>query len=252
MFETLMQTNAVFYGMGILCILGAVSQLILGGFYRRMRKDAENEHTAKGKFIKQIRQRYDMRRRMGGVVNTQNFIEKSLQQYRRLGMSLHQWRKLGGIALALSLGFGIFGYYTAYAERLFRSQSQNYLWAMGISAAFMAAVYGLTDIRYRKNCLVIGLTDMLEGSGAGIGASTAERAAVKEEKENFSKGKRSFRENKVQKDKQEFKDNLSRVKEAVGESAASREKERNAEILKNMDPEEQERVIREVLKEFLS
>ena len=42
------------------------------------------------------------------------------------------------------------------------------------------------------------------------------------------------------------------MKEAVGESAASREKERNAEILKNMDPAEQERVIREVLKEFLS
>ena len=38
----------------------------------------------------------------------------------------------------------------------------------------------------------------------------------------------------------------------LGESAASREKERHAEILKNMDPAEQERVIREVLKEFLS
>ena len=45
MLQTLMQTNAVLYGMGILCILGAVSQLILGMIYHRMRKDVENEHT---------------------------------------------------------------------------------------------------------------------------------------------------------------------------------------------------------------
>ena len=45
---------------------------------------------------------------------------------------------------------------------------------------------------------------------------------------------------------------MSRIKEGLSESAASQEKERNAEILKQMDPKEQERVIREVLKEFLS
>lgn len=251
MLQTLMQTNAVLYGMGILCILGAVSQLILGMIYHRMRKDVENEHTAKGKFIKQVRQRYDLRRRMGGAVNTQNFIEKSLQQYRRLGLNLHQWRRIGGILLALSLGLGLFGYYTAIHERLYLASSTNYLWAMGLSVLFMAAVYGLTDTRYRQSCLVVGLTDMLEGSGQGS-TSIAERAAAKEGREEISAKSRSFREGKAKKEKQELKESLSRVKEAVGESAASRERERNAEILKNMDPAEQERVIREVLKEFLS
>ena len=61
-------------------------------------------------------------------------------------------------------------------------------------------------------------------------------------------------ESKAQKDKRELKQNLARIKEGLDETAADREhsKERNTEILKQMDPAEQERVIREVLKEFLS
>lgn len=61
-------------------------------------------------------------------------------------------------------------------------------------------------------------------------------------------------ESKAQKDKRELKQNLARLKEGLNETAAEREhsKERNTEILKQMDPIEQERIIREVLKEFLS
>ena len=36
------------------------------------------------------------------------------------------------------------------------------------------------------------------------------------------------------------------------ETAAAGERERNAELLRHMDPAEQERILREVLKEFLS
>ncbi len=58
----------------------------------------------------------------------------------------------------------------------------------------------------------------------------------------------------AQRDKQELKENLAKLKEGISETAAGveRSKERNTEILKQMDPSEQERVIREVLKEFLS
>ena len=67
------------------------------------------------------------------------------------------------------------------------------------------------------------------------------------------------KEGTAQKDKQELKQNLSRLKEGIRETAASSEaasaearKEQNTRILKEMDPDEQERVIREVLREFLS
>ena len=53
------------------------------------------------------------------------------------------------------------------------------------------------------------------------------------------------------KEKQEAKET---VKEGMNEVAAETEevRDKNAEILKQMDPKEQERIIREVLKEFLA
>ena len=68
------------------------------------------------------------------------------------------------------------------------------------------------------------------------------------------KNGKSGKEGPVQKDKQDLKQNLSRLKEGIRETAASSEtrKEQNTRILREMDPDEQERVIREVLREFLS
>ena len=68
-----------------------------------------------------------------------------------------------------------------------------------------------------------------------------------------------FRKNKkaaarMQQEKKELKADLSRIRASVGETAAGgeSEKERKTEVLRNMDPAEQERIIREVLKEILS
>lgn len=63
-------------------------------------------------------------------------------------------------------------------------------------------------------------------------------------------------ETRAQKEKKELKDNLSKVRAGMQETAAAsereRDKERGAELLRQMDAKEQERIVREVLKEFLS
>lgn len=276
MLQAMMQQNVLLYGIGILCILGVVSQVWLWGIYGRMTKDMENERTAKGKFIKQIRQKYGLLKRMGdGNVNTQAFIERSLHQYRAFGRNLHQWRKTGAYALALCLIAGGAGYYFSGTMRLAANVRTNYLWAMAGAVVITAVAYGLTDIRYKRTYLATGLLDMLENGSTGqvsvqkvktsIGKDNdetkkaeqkevipAEAVAATAEKFSIRKGKKTQKENKAQQDKKELKENLSRIKASIGETAASVEKDRNAEILKNMDPEEQERIIREVLKEFLS
>lgn len=288
MLQAMMQQNVLLYGIGILCILGVVSQVWLWGIYGRMTKDMENERTAKGKFIKQIRQKYGLLKRMGeGSINTSAFIEKSLYQYRALGRNLHQWRKTGAYALALCLMAGGAGYYFSGKLHLAAAVQTKYLWAMAAAAVITGVIYGLTDIRYKRAYLTTGLLDMLEnGSGSqvnvqkiktSIGKDKEERKAAEPkaiaarepetetvpenaaaevaaatEKFSIRKGKKAARESKARQDKKELKENLSRIKASMGETAASVEKERNAEILKNMDPEEQERIIREVLKEFLS
>lgn len=286
MLQTMMQQNMLLYGIGILSFLGVVSQIWLWGIYSRMTKDMENERAAKGKFIKQIRQRYGLLKRMGGgEVNTQAFIKRSLYQYRHLGRNLHQWRRMGAVALGLSIIMGAVGYYYARDLHFSTAIQQNYLWAVGIASVVMAVIYGITDVRYRRAYLETGLLDMLENTGgapavqkakAGIGRDAEEvkktsigrspeeikkeeertfgpieTAAAAAEKLPFRKNKKGV-QTKAQQEKKELKENISRIKASIGESAAGAEKERNAEILKNMDAAEQERIIREVLKEFLS
>ncbi len=285
MLQTVMQQNLLFYGIGILCFFGVISQVWLWGIYSRMTKDMENERAAKGKFIRQIRQRYGLLKRMGdGSVNTRAFIERSLYQYRHLGRTLHQWRRAGAVALVLSLILGLVGYYYAGNLRMGAALRQNYLWAMGIAAAVMGLIYGLTDVRYRRSYLETGLLDMLENSGNTAAAVKNGKQSASPEKgqpalseeskqangsreQNFAPletaaaaaDKLPFRKNKkaaikMQQEKKDLKADLSRIRASVGEAAAGAEaeKERKAEILKNMDPAEQERIIREVLKEFLS
>ncbi len=104
MLQTVMQQNLLFYGIGILSFFGVISQIWLWMIYGRMTKDMENERAAKGKLIRQIRQRYGLLKRMGdGNVNTRAFIERSLYQYRHLGRTLHQWRRNGTVTLVFAL-----------------------------------------------------------------------------------------------------------------------------------------------------
>ena len=60
MLQTVMQQNLLFYGIGILSFFGVISQIWLWMIYGRMTKDMENERAAKGKLIRQIRQRYGL------------------------------------------------------------------------------------------------------------------------------------------------------------------------------------------------
>lgn len=276
MLQAMMQQNMLLYGIGILMFLGAASQIWLWGIYGRMTKDMENERMAKGKFIKQIRQRYALQKRMGdGNINTEVFIERNLYQYRILGRTLHQWRRMGAFALAVIVTVGVFGWYASGNIQPAAGNSETYLWAMGIAALVTGVVYGITDIGYKREYLKTGLLDMLENGGSSIkNFSIQENSEAENGKEKHKKlqrvetaaataatpksgrlalrkGKKVVQSTKAQKDKQELKENLTRIKASIGETAAGIEKEKNAEILKNMDPKEQERIIREVLKEFL-
>ena len=68
------------------------------------------------------------------------------------------------------------------------------------------------------------------------------------------KNGKNSREMQGQKDRQELKESLGKIREGIKETAASSDvpKEQSTSILRQMDSDEQERVIREVLKELLS
>lgn len=283
MVQFIAEQNVLFYAMAAVGILGAVSQVILYTFYMRLLRDMENTGTPKGKFMKQLRQKFGGYQRMNeGMSNVTVFVEKSLMEYRRLGMNLHQWRRLGAAAFLVCAVIGIGGYYGAGVYGFAEGMRRNYLLATAASGLLMAGIYGLTDIGYKRKYLQTGLENLLCNTGvprnyhvedaqafrpqaeavrepvlaAGAPAvETAEKVTAVRTARGLSKKKKvKAAETRAQKDKRELKENLSRLKEGISETAAASgpDQERSAEILKQMDPGEQERIIREVLKEFLS
>lgn len=334
MLQTILQQNMFLYAMGVICLLGVISQLMLNNLYDRMIRDAQSTELPRGKFIKQFRQRFGTVRRMNsGEMNARAFIQKSLIEYQCMGMSLHSYKRIGGASFIICAALGIAGYYLSGTMNYAAQIQQNYLWGAAASCLLLAVIYGLSDVRYKERFLITELEDYLENSGISNRHQEVElaspvlnkgkkavkedpvlkeTAAVKEAEEEIplvqkgpslreglfmrksslneedfafkeeaaleeepaprkvpkeevaaaqsknvtvmSRRAKKQAETKAQRDKRELKENLSRLKEGVSESAAEREKEkqRNTEILKQMQPAEQERIIREVLKEFLS
>lgn len=303
-----MQQNFLLYGMAVVGVLGMISQVILRVVYDKLIRDMEKPAFAKGKYMRQLKQRYNLyRRTQTGADSISVFIQKSLMEYKYMGMTLHTWRRMGAYVLVLCAAIGGTGWYLAGTVQLAETLRQNYLWAILASALLIAGAYGVTDTGYRRKYLETGLRSLFTNSSTqtaqtvnltepavqreNVRQETRRRRTVSEDPghsgeltvmqvdnrtEDERKGRRqeagkertSFKaaepqkkkskiiETKAQRDKRELKANLAKIKEGIAETAAAerqkeRSREQNTEILRQMDPTEQERVIREVLKEFL-
>lgn len=276
MLQFIMDQNVLLYVLAAACAAGVVSQIILKQIYEKLIKDTRNTGEPDGRFLQQLRQRFQYCTHLNEKVgDVQALIQKSLMEYRFWGMSLHQWKRLGMQCLTVSLLCAFAG-----ATALIWHNSGDiasgslYFWTGAGAIALMAAAYGIADTKYRRESLVVGLTDYLENSGAvrdyseaaelestyhtgaehvtSIGSMTEGRKARKRAKAETA----AAAQTRAQKEKNDLKENLARMKAGMQETAAAdrgrSEKERNADILRQMDPAEQERILREVLKEFLS
>ena len=286
MLQFLSQQTILFYTMALICAWGVISQVVLRSMYGNLLRDVRRQGMAKGKFMKQLRQRYQnvcrMKQNTVNAFNTEAFIRKNLLEYRLFGGSLHTWKRMAQMAAILCAALGAVGWYI--------SQPQ---------------AFGVLDTGFAKQSLEITLQDELDNvlvlhASSGVQATkssvarqkqpepvqpilaefskpanqvemakcdaSSEEVAVSAESEDVSghfgkmvsmpgRKKKSVKNSKDGiRDKQELKENLGKIREGIRETAAAADtpKEQTAKILRQMDSDEQERVIREVLKELLS
>lgn len=264
MLQFIMERNVLLYVLAAACIVGVASQMILKQIYDRLIRDTKNTGEPDGRFLQQLRQRFQYCSHLNEKVgDVQALIQKGLMEYRFWGMSLHRWKRIGAGCLAVSLlcAFGGTMYLVQNGGAVVNGNL--YFWMGALAAALTAAAYGVSDTGYRQECLTVRLTDYLENSGAVRDYSeTAEelqpsvtpivpveagrKAKKRAQKESVAAAARA------QKEKSDLKENLSRIKAGMQETAAERDRERNAELLRQMDPKEQERILREVLQEILT
>ena len=98
MLQFLSQQTILFYTMALICAWGVISQVVLRSMYGNLLRDVRRQGMAKGKFMKQLRQRYQnvcrMKQNTVNAFNTEAFIRKNLLENRLFGRSLHTWKRM--------------------------------------------------------------------------------------------------------------------------------------------------------------
>ncbi|MCD7819618.1 MAG: hypothetical protein LUH07_11295, partial [Lachnospiraceae bacterium] len=283
MLQFFMEKNVLLYLLAAACAVGVVSQMILRRIYDGLIRETRSTQETGGRLLQQLRQRFQYCEHLNERVgNVQALIQRSLMEYRVWGISLHSWKRIGVGCLMVSLLCAFAGTVQRIQGGAAVISGNTYFW-MGAGAAVLTAfAYGIADTGYRDRALRISLCDYLENSGAvsancdeeeipdmeyeadadktPIVSVTEGRRAKRRAKTEVAASSRGQRDRvdltRAQKDKMELRENLARVKSGMQETAASDASRpgssRGAELLRQMDPKEQERLIREVLNEFLS
>ncbi len=260
MIHTILQSKVLLYLMTATGLLGLLCQIIGNRCYRQFIREASDAQPEKGEFMKRMRYRFQIASRCcKGNVNLPVFVQKMLLDYKYKKLTLHQWRRqaLGWYLGTMAIAAAGIRYY-----QLQHNQENLTMMIQGMAAVTVASAVMVfwCDSRYKEKRLLIQMQDYLSHSGI---ATDVGEESVEEWKEvqdmGIGTGKRRQEkayDSKAQREKRQLQDSLVRIKSGEKETAADVEKdwnkERNREILKQMDAKEQERIIREVLAEFLA
>ena len=104
MLQFIMDQNLLLYLCGAACTLGVVSQFLLKYVYGRLIGETAAVGEPKGKFLRQLRQRFQNCTHLNEKVNDiASFTDRSIMDYEFWNMNLHQWHRMGAEALAICL-----------------------------------------------------------------------------------------------------------------------------------------------------
>lgn len=287
--RTIIEQNLLLYAMAAVGMLGILSQIFLNRCYKLLIREASDTQMEKKEFMKKLRFRFRTdRKRSGDKMNMGVFLQRNLMDYRYHKLSLHQWKRLSVGLFLVSLCLGAAGVVFSMRTGIAKVHIQHlYEMAALVTGTTLAAALWL-DARYKKSYLMTVLEDYFCHFGVALDYTDVDfEAAVSEEqsecaaKNETVSGKPSVTvaantaekprkkapaivgirrknavpaETKAQREKRELQENLARINAGERESAAELEqtRERNREILRQMDSQEQERIIRDVLAEFLA
>lgn len=259
MIRTVIETNALLFMMAAAGLMGALCQLILSRRCGRLMREASDAQLEKKDFMKQLRYRFRTdRKRSNENVNIPVFVRRYLMDYRFWRMSLHQWKRLAAGFFVISMSAAAAGLVYCFHTQMPAVHTQQILWTAAGVAAASGLVWLWADLPYKTAYLHTELEDYLTCFAASADLQEVEldepvKAPVKIPSIVGIRRKNPS-ETRAQKEKRELKTNLAKFKEGARESAAGSEQERqrNRELVRQMDSQEKERIIRDVLAEFLA
>jgi|GEM_PF-2374211 len=165
MFEQIINHGVLFYVIAGICGIGVVSSLLVNFLYGRLVKDANNMVSPKTKVMKQLKQKFENSYKLNeNINNVPVFINKWIQSYKVMGVSVHKLNRTSIYMMAISLLLSGTGLYFA---RDFGNTLQvqiNYIAAGCASLLLLVAGRGFGDFTYKRELIFTNVRDYLENS----------------------------------------------------------------------------------------
>ncbi len=161
----LLETGKALYVLAAVCVLGILSRMTARSLYKRLIKQTDNMALTKNRCLRDLKQKAENTYRLNqGIQNTRAYLEKQLNGYRFLGLTLNGWGNLSGQFTILSFLLGGIAAFGSYWYRCDSYYIVLYGTAGLLSGLLTLFVDCGVNLGEQKNQLMNALQDYLENS----------------------------------------------------------------------------------------
>lgn len=249
MLETIMDSYAIFWAMGVIVALDLAGKMIRAIALKRLVKAAGRMGKSTHKLMKLVKAKFEHTYMLSnGVDNIAAFVDKYLHEYKILGLRLQRWRNLEKRTLWLCGILGFAGAVISYRQDGMQEVTFQYLalGATGVVILFLIRIS--SDERYQLRAARVYMIDYLQNI-----------CAPRYEKQQTLQLRRmeATMETTMEAEMQEEAVDVEAEDEEDTEESAQKMKEPGRGPLRELKPEQEERVpqeviLREILEEFLA
>ena len=163
MFKTMLDTQMIFYLMGVIGGIGILSKLVSEGTLRSLVKAAENMSKSSHRFMKLVRAKFEHACMVSDKVdNVGAFVEKFIHEYRSVGLRLHTWQQLERQSMRFVGILGLIGALLSYSIYGMGEQAFRYGALGAIEMVLLFLICQATDERYKVEMLHVYMVDYLQ------------------------------------------------------------------------------------------
>jgi len=235
--------NIIIYAMFVLFGLGLLLKIILAIVYHQLIKASKEMGVSENKLMKQIRLRFDTCYKIKlGVHNVDSFVDKYVYTHKYCGISLYTLENLSGQITMICLLFTLFGGLTAFSLKCGQEVILSTLTIGSTTVLLLIACDMLLSLSAKQKILRVHMKDYLENN---LKAKLENEYFLPEEMEAyrhsyFEQEEGDLKVIKTKAAKSSSKATSKNVEKAVAKTEAKATKK-----------EEEDKIIEEILKEYL-
>ena len=220
-----LQENLLFCGMVGSGVFGLLCVAIVNHFYNKTLRDLRQMKDAKGKWTKDFLNEYQNRsKNQQKIKNAEVFVRAQLTRGKVLGVTLQKWKQGIGWGAALCFFLMLVAVYSNYRYPNYEIESRQYVLVGAGIFLFLLLMRQFMSFFGKEDMLVDGLLDYMENTNA-----------VSEYIVDMDTTREQIREELIQ-----------RVTEGISQTAVSQNK------FSHMLTSEEEKIVREVIREYLT